>query len=294
MKTNVLTLIITLVVGVILAGSLLMPVLDSATTTHRIITNEGAYNLSDSDDNYTVIYDPAGKYILGDKEILFSDLPADSITIASTKEYLLRMQNFSGQNHNLWLFSVYGDHVIIANDQRDSPLTINFDNGTLTYATDSKTYTSDENVRILNPDGKYTMTMANAPATILKDTTIIVGDGTTTVNQWYNRFYIEGTVENINVTPTEGITVSNIQVNTTPNDEYKEAVTLNSITFDATDGTNTIDATYNRVIVPIEIDAELSQHLTSGQIALMGAIPVMVIVALLMAAVGAIALRRND
>jgi hypothetical protein len=271
-----------------------MPVLDSATTTHRIITNEGAYNLSDSDDNYTVIYDPAGKYILGDKEILFSDLPADSITIASTKEYLLRMQNFSGQSHNLWLFSVYGDHVIIANDQRDSPLTINFDNGTLTYATDSKTYTSDENVRILNPDGKYTMTMANAPATILKDTTIIVGDGTTTVNQWYNRFYIEGTVENINVTPTEGITVSNIQVNTTPNDEYKEAVTLNSITFDATDGTNTIDATYNRVIVPIEIDAELTQHLTSGQIALMGAIPVMVIVALLMAAVGAIALRRAD
>ena len=40
--------------------------------------------------------------------------------------------------------------------------------------------------------------------------------------------------------------------------------------------------------------AELANHLTPGQIALLNAIPIMVIVALLMAAVGAVALRRAD
>jgi len=294
-KMNALTLIITLVVGVILTGALLGPVINDATTTEHKIINTGAYNLTDNDDDYTISYDPTGKFVIGDKEIPFDTLPADAITIASAKDMLLRFQNWAAQSYNLWLFIDGKSPFVIASSSSPSAVEVTFDDGALTTNTTiEETYTSDDSVRIFNPDGKYTMTIYNQPATVLKDTTVIVGNGTTQVNAWTNRFYIEGTAEDIEVTPATGITVSNVTVNTTEISQYKDAVKLNSITFTATDGTNTVDATYNRVIVPIEIDAELSQHLTPGQISLVGAIPVMVIVALLMAAVGAIALRRAD
>ena len=295
-KMNALTLIITLVVGVILTGALLGPVINDATTTEHKIINTGAYNLTDNDDNYTITYDPTGKFIIGDKEIPFNTLPNDAITIASAKDMLLRFQNWAAQSYNVWLFIDGEAARVIASNTNTSPVDIVFDNGSFSAnaATISASYTSDESVRIFNPDGKYTMTIYDQPATVLKDTTVIVGNGTTAVNAWTNRFYIEGTAEDIDITPSSGITVSNVAVNTTEISQYKDAVKLNSITFTATDGTNTVDATYNRVIVPIEIDAELSQHLTPGQISLVGAIPVMVIVALLMTAVGAIAYRRAD
>jgi len=293
-KMNALTLIITLVVGVILTGALLGPVINDATTTEHKIINTGAYNLTDNDDDYTISYDPTGKFVIGDKEIPFNTLPADAITIASAKDMLLRFQNWAAQSYNLWLFIDGKSPLVIASSSSPSAVEVTFDDGALTTNTTiEETYTSDDSVRIFNPDGKYTMTIYNQPATVLKDTTVIVGNGTTQVNAWTNRFYIEGTAEDIEVTPATGITVSNVTVNTTAISTYKDAVKLDSVTFTATDGDNTVNATYNRVIVPIEIDAELSQHLTPGQIALLGAIPVLVIVALLVVAVGVVA-RRND
>ena len=43
MRTNVLTLIITLVVGIILTGALLGPVISDATETETTFTNEGGF-----------------------------------------------------------------------------------------------------------------------------------------------------------------------------------------------------------------------------------------------------------
>lgn len=295
MKTNVLTLAITLTVGIILAGSLLMPVLNDATTTEHKIINTGAYNLTDDDTDYTIIYDPTGKFVIGDDEIPFNTLPADSITIASAKDMLLRFQNFAPQSYNLWLFIDGKTPFIVANSNNASNVEITFNEGSLTTnSAIEETYTSDDSIRIFNPNGAYTMTKNNESATILKDTTVIVGNGTTQVNSWTNRFYIEGTAEDITVTPASGITVSNVTVNTTEISQYKEAVKLNSVTFTATDGENTVNATYNRVIVPIEINAELAQHLDNGEIAILNALPILIIAALVVMAAGALYLKRDD
>lgn len=291
---NLLTLAITLTVGIILAGSLLMPVLNDATTTEHKIINTGAYNMTDVDDDYSIIYDPSGKLTIGDKEIAFSDLPTTAITLASAKDMLLRMQNIADQSYGVWLFKGDDTPRNVASNSSTETVTITINNGHITWGNSDITYTSDESVRLIDPDGAYVMTDANKPATVLQDTTVIIGNGTTQVNSWTNRFYIEGTAEDITVTPSSGITVSNITVNTTEISQYKEAVKLNSVTFTATDGTNTVDATYNRVIVPVEIDAELAQHLDNGQIAIMNAIPIMIIVALVAMAAGALYFKRDD
>lgn len=294
-KTNVLTLIITLVVGVILTGALLGPVIDDATKTTDKITNTGSYFLTDSDDNYSLVYDPAGKFTVNGEDIPFTDLPGGSSTIVSTAEYQLRFNNYTSSaqgNYAIFLITP-SNFTRLANTTIEAPLELVYDSGSLTYGTTTVSYTSDS-FRGLIKEGNYVMTASTSPAKVLKNTSIILGDGTTQVDHWYNRFYIEGTVEDLSVTAGESITVSNIVANTVAVTEYVDVVELTSITFDATDGETTVNATYNRVIVPAEITVELSDHLTPGQISLMGAIPVMVIVALLMAAVGAIALRRAD
>ena len=294
MDNKFIGLMVGLAVGVLMISGFLWPIVSDATRTNGVIVNEGAYNLSDDDDNYTITYDPAGKFVIGDKEIPFNTLPNDAITIASAKDMLLRFQNWAAQSYNIWLF-VEGEAArVVASNTNASPVNIVFNNGSFSVDAGaiSATYTSDESVRIFNPDGKYTMTIYNKPATVLKDTTVIVGNGTTSVNAWTNRFYIEGTAEDITVTPESGITVSNIAVNTTEISQYKDAVKLNSITFTATDGTNTVDATYNRVIVPVEITAELSNHLDTTQIALVAAIGTLGAIVLIAAAAGSI--RRLD
>lgn len=280
--------IIGIVVAVIVACAVLIPIVEMATTTEHKIINVGAYNLSDDDDNYTIYYDPTGKFVIGDKEIPFNTLPSDAITIASAKNMLLRFQNWAAQSYNVWLFVDGENPRVIASNTNSTPVDIVFDNGLFSSGsgTISASYTSDDSVRIFNPDGKYTMTIYNQPATILKDTTVIVGNGTTLVNAWTNRFYIEGTAEDIEVTPATGITVSDVTVNTTEISQYKDAVKLNSITFTATDGENTVDATYNRVIVPIEIDAELSQHPDAITITLMQTLPIFVVLGILLGIVG--------
>lgn len=283
-------LVVAMVGCVLVAG--FIPVVGETVEPNVKIINEGAYNLTDNDDNYTIIYDPSGKYIIGDKEIPFSDLPADSITIASAKNMLLRFQNWSAQSYNLWLFVDGATPVVIASVLNDSPVTITFNNGTFTWGENTSSYTSDDSVRIFNPDGAYTMTKYNESATILKDTTVIVGNGTTLVNAWTNRFYIEGTTDDITVTPATGITVSNVQVNTTDISSLKDGVKLDSITFTATDGENTVNATYNRVIVPIEITAEKAIHADENTASMIAMIPFILIMGIVLMFVGVVLVRR--
>lgn len=287
-------MVVGVMVGVLILSAALFPVIDSATTTEHKIINVGAYNLSDNDENYAIIYDPDGKFIIGDNEIPFNTLPADAITLASAKDMLLRFQNWAAQSYNLWLFVDGANPAVIASSLNDSPLTITFNDGTLTWGTNSASYTSDDSVRIFDPAGKYTMTKYDESATILKDTTVIVGNGTTIVNAWTNRFYIEGTAEDITVTPATGITVSDVMVNTTAISTYKDAVKLTSITFTATDGEHTVDATYNRVIVPREITAELAVHPSQDEIDLLNTIPILITVGLILGIVGAVFVRRLE
>lgn len=297
MKTNILTLAITLTVGIILAGSLLMPVLSDATTTEKTFTNSGAFFMTDADDTYTLTYDPSGKFIVNGEDIAFTELPSgERVTIISTEEFLLRFAVGSNVNYALAFIDAthWGD---ICKDTQAYSTTLTFNNGTLTISangTDTTyTYTSDS-FRGIAKNGGYVMTLANTPTKVNSDTTIIVGNGLTQVTTWHDRFYIEGTVENMTVTAPTGITISDITVNSTPIEGYIDLVEFTSIQFKATDGENDTDATYNRVIVPAEVTAELSQHLAPGEIAILNALPILIITALVVMAAGALYLKRDD
>lgn len=289
---RIIGLVLALVVGGLLVGGLLIPSIEGMTATEKTFTNSGTYYMTDDDEDYTLVYDPTGKFIVNGEDIPFTDFPTGlRTTIVSTEEWLIRFAA-NGTTYGVTLIVGEGDNPLNDICAADNAVntTFAFSNGTLTITGNkSATYTyTPESFRGIAKEGAYVMTAENSPAKINSTTTIIVGNGTTQVGHWYDRFYIEGTVDNMNVTAPEGITVSDVEVNTASVSGYVDLVELTSITFSATDGDNNIDATYNRVIVPKEITAELSQHMDATQIAMFGVISILGIVALVVVAANGI------
>lgn len=291
MKANILTLAITLTVGIILAGSLLMPVISDATTTERTYTNEGVFYMTDDPTDYVMEYKGTDGeiWVNGEMVIKFTDIPNSTWTLLSTPEYLIRMQGF-GSNYALWLTSVAGTNTFIGNNTTESA-TITLTDSTIQVGTGSPVSYSGE-FRGLAKEGDYVMTSTGG-FTVSDTDTIIIGNGTTGVTHWYDAFYIIGTVEDIEVYSSDSITVSNVDVNATKIPNFNGS-TVTSITFTATDGTNTTDATYDRVIVPVSVTLEKTQHLAPSEIAILNALPILIIVALVVMAAGALYLKRDD
>lgn len=306
-KMNALTLIITLVVGVILTGALLGPVISDATKTHETFTNTGAFYVElDPADEYTIEYDAAeaaNKVTINDTTI---DVP-NGYTILALDNSILRIQD------NTLQYKGAGSYIvnIIKCD-------LSVSNGTVTgsyYLRDAPTTevswpsTTYTKAYVASPTQQdYVMTVYNTTSKMTGDSDIFAFGQTGFVTSGSTVLYlikIEGTIDDgVTVSildRTTGVavstaTVEDLSINKTAVAGYVDLYDLTSITFKAKilDTDNWTNVSYSAYIVPSEVTAELSDHLTPGQISLMGAIPVMVIVALLMAAVGAIAYRRAD
>lgn len=301
-KTNVLTLIITLVVGVILTGALLGPVINGATTTNKTFENVGDFEMTfDERDSVTIIWDGTNPLQMSvNGEIIPLDA---SIFTSSQRRSVVMSDNFcirtntSSGNKAVQYNGPSGSSIFFTT----STMTIVCENGAYTVykgedsvATGTYTY-----LYTLSNDGEFVMKYKNTPAYVLGNSEIYaMGTSKVSGSEEFG-VKITGNVEDgVSVTTWRGgdWTYSDVSVNANAVDGYLNLYSLDSITATATSGdeayTGTI--TYNYFLVPAKVTAELSEHLTPGQIALMSAIPVMVIVALLMAAVGAIALRRAD
>ena len=306
-KMNALTLIITLVVGVILAGALLGPVISDATKTTETFTNEGYFymqKISAEDTTvHTLTYETDGTdagivFALDGVEIDTSTWPANnqSVTLATDgASWVMR----AAVNEYVGLQGIGSTLNFGGHDVRTA--TVTFDSGVVTVAR-----------TVYNPDtgqtdagrtitGSYTdlwiysatptehvMKKADATAYLLDDSEYLAM-GVTKVSEWNTVIKVTGGASDFDATivypPNVTTTVTNEHIDSSEVNGYNSLNALDKLTFTISDGTNTVNATYSYFIVPAEVTSELTNHLTPGQISLMGAIPVMVIVALLMVAV---------
>lgn len=308
-KMNALTLIITLVVGVILTGALLGPVINDATKTTETLTNDGYYRVSETEDETVIVWDTVNSpniITVNDEEIDLSTLGLSansSYTIAFADDFLLRYFPLgSSSNIQVW-GSNYSGLGIGASSGVTGTFTISSSGITLEKSNSETVQTASHTGSYFRIDleGDYTLKKSDKTAYVLEDSTIFYAAGISGVGAAGNitSIYFEGTTDEIEYTVMRAnVDVSNSNVTYTDDATHVGVVNLDKVTFTTTYETGgetyTIDQTYSYFFVPYQITAELSEHLTPGQISLMGAIPVMVIVALLMAAVGAIALRRAD
>lgn len=308
-KMNALTLIITLVVGVILTGALLGPVISDASETERTFTNAGYFTMDKYalDEEITVSWDHSNPDVVtvGDETINITAPIGKWVSIVVGDNWYFRYIHTNADVREVQM-SYGGVATITASTSDGTDITLECSEGTATgtvytagVAGTPKTVSYTE-LYVISENGKYyIMKDSDAAATMLKDSEFI-GVGQTFLSGGASIIKVEGTIEDgatvtiIGSTVTANVDTDTISVNATPKSGYIDCYDLSSITFDVTTSGGTTHATYNYFIVPAEVTAELSNHLTPGQISLMGAIPVLVIVALLMVAIGGIALRRND
>lgn len=294
-KMNALTLIITLVVGVILTGSLLGPVITDASETERTIVNDGYFNVdtTEGDFSFSWDYDAPSTYVINDNEVSFVNSYGVDLSLVMSDSFFIR------SDHNGVSVYFNGDGVgnVVAN-ATNTTLEVNRVNGVITATNGDITRTINDSSTIyyISESGNFVMKKITDPVYLLEDSVIFARGYTTLPGPTYTSILIKGDIANgvIVSAGNTSVTISNPVINTTEVSEYVGVYSLTDITMTGTVSGTDYPITYNYFVVPAEVTAELSEHLTPGQISLIGAIPVMVIVALLMVAIGGIALRRND
>lgn len=303
MNTKLITITLTLVVGIILAGSILIPVLNDATTVRDTYENEGVYHMnaleSTSTDTYVLSWDHSTplKVTVNDDVVDLGVPQFYMYSLICADDWMVRYEtNTDGTTVTVAYAGSENYAVISASTTAATDISITLHGGTATFVvgetTVTKTYTK---CYCIDVDGDYVMKKATSTAHLNEDSEVyIVG-----VSSWYGaiaRIKLSGTIDDgftISVVNHDTWTVSDIVVNAPANSNHIDLYDFSSIQFTVDTGSGTQTLTYSQVIIPAEVTAERSVHFTDGENALIGAIPIMVIVALLVVAVGVVA-RRND
>ena len=285
MNNKLIPIVLTLVVGIILAGSVLVPVLNDA---QKDIGPKVSYDNTPIDSNYKFLgTDEALEITLtknGDTGLWDVEINGETYTTTADQNLTLLYSDALSMNKNANGTAIeinYGNGEIIASY---ATKTITFENGvvTLEIPTASFSWTGTYSwVYIWNNDGTWINHAGSYSAYVSSINDLVCGGSYTTGEN--DCFYsikdgvlsITGDYEHsftYNLTKVEGTT-----------DVYE----LSSLVITVGDET----FTPFRTLVPETITG----HEASGaSYSLLGAIPVMVIVALIMGAVGMIVVKRND
>lgn len=278
MKNNLLTLIITLVVGVILAGSMLAPVVaDARTTTSTEVnyTNESTlFKMASAEETVTISL-VSGTVTLNGAEVTHTTNSNILLSDAFSVDQFLYQGN--------WLTRAwYKDSTTLS---YPTAFNLTFENGTVTGTVTSGGTTNDINdtytyLYYADASGNLTQISSAVREDIYVNSTndIILaglyytGSNSTTYSYIDGNFELDGEYTGSVDFDTESVGIDVVKVTGI-------TVTIGEETF-----------TPYRFLVP----AEVTGHTETSISSLLGVIPIMVIVAILMTAIGAITLRRAD
>ena len=193
--------------------------------------------------------------------------------------------------------------------------TITLASGTVNFASNgtsplNRTVTDiGDDAYIINADnsGEFTVVMkkANTQAYVLNDSVIRFMGVSVAAGPNGIALYGIGSLD-------DGMTLSTIYTNTTVSDVtysdpvptdtavngFNDLYSLDKYTFTISYSDNgtpkTFDATYSYFLVPAEVTAERTQHLDEAEIALVNALPILIIIGLVLTGVGAIFIRNRD
>lgn len=290
-KTNLLTLVVMLTVGIILAGSLLMPVLSEYTTATQTYYNDGIpYAAPDEDTHIIVISsDGAAFTITTDGETCETpDLTLyGSATIVYCSDISLRLfttGEVSGEGKNS-LGTVSKFTLGTVDSDTSVTITITGDDAT------SGSYTFSDVRAYISTEGAYVL--CSTPK-VNEDSDIMIIGGTTTKGG-IGTYSITGigTVDDFEAKIVRGNgTVEATSVNVTNVDGNLS--TVDQIVIDVTYNSNDYQTTYTYFLAPHEVTYTPGNYLGANNAALLAAIPILVIVGILMVGVSAIVVKNRD
>ena len=312
MNTKVIAISITAFIGIIVLGSVLMPILDDATATTDKFTNDGyfTYNAVTDDTDVTFTWDPADpqKLTMGDKVLDMSTILTTNGTLT-----IIGSDNFTCRYYHSDVIAgaiqIYGSdgYKSYTPSNETATVTVTVTNTSLDFdGTTDKSYTMGNRGFVINFDGNGALTLkySDQAAYALKDseiylcgTTMVTGSGT---NDFVGVFGYGSIDDGVTLSSFYGDTGGNTVSFGTPTITYTEdpdhidLYQISKVDFALTQNAATVDATYSYFVVPTEVTAERSVHFTDNQNAILGAIPIMIIVAILLGVVALVIRSRME
>lgn len=279
---KIITISITAVVVIVCLGGMLIPILDDATETHKSFTNTGLYYMTDDADN--IEYElSSGTWSVDGEALNFSGTSTNPMLVANSVFIMNNGKSAGASPAFTWASaSVTADGDTITGNAvvSGSSTAVSLDCSDTFYGVTNKT---DDLVFVNASTDNYVLKTGTINSYGLMDVTGSNG---------YVPYYI--TINNgvATITSIDSVTISNIVVDWDAVDGYEDLYKLSGVTFDTVYNDTTISQTVGNFIIPTEVSAEITGHLSSNQIALLDVIPVMIIVALIMSIVAAVLIKR--
>lgn len=299
MDNKLIQIVITITVGIVVLGSLLVPVITEASTTETKFTNDGYYFMTFEDEGteMTVNWDYTQPTVLtvNSTEVPLPDkdhMSSIPFTIFCSKTWYLRYayDNTDGYYVGIYQNANTNTYSGAVSAERSLTVTVGAD-GTTTVnnGTEHTWSNASGGFYVISETGEYVMKTMDSDAYVHGDSEIF-GYGRTYARYYNYTSELSGSV-NDGITGefhpestiiTAGWTISDVTLNSETVSSYTDLYTVSSMTYEITGETILpYEATFSQFIVPYEITAEKSQHLDTAEIGLLAAIPVLMIVALL-------------
>lgn len=281
MNNKLVSLVITLTIGVILAGTLLAPAISDATQSMEKVEREQSniMNLMSETSEFTLTFDHSTRAITLN-DVALENLTDHEILVVTDKVCVEKASIGSAPSLTIWADGL--ESLTISGVTKDTSISLS--NGTLTFTNgdDTETYTTTF-AYIYDKSGDYAAIKDNYTNAVK------VNDGDKVVlfdnGGWYAKSYAP-----VVVTATSGEvsgTIDEYASNATTSTEVDLAVTFTAGSFDNLTITSTQPTL--QAIAP----ATYTDYENHGYGALFGAMLVLVIVSLVLAAVTAVARRNN-
>lgn len=292
-------MIVSLMVTVILALAVLVPVIQDSSASEDTFTNDGYYRMSKitSDDEGSWVYSWTSEKpkIVVVNDVEYNIDPSGSYTIIGAGDgWVSRLVNTSSYSY---IQNMYSDGLGSGgNGMKSMDCTIT--GGTASFSivladdttsTKSMTYTY---AYVLDKDGPMIMKDSTIPAYMNEDSDIFAIGVTASAGFPLNVFMITGNIEDgvtvdntIHKSGGQDFVASNVVIHESEKTDHIDLYSLDKITFTATDGTDTINATYSYFLVPYEVTAERSVHVSTVEASLLNIIPLLVVIGIVMGAV---------
>lgn len=301
---SVTGMIMGLFVAITVVAVIMMPVLSDAVAPNgNIYTNEGAYYIEVTpSDTYTLSYNyntTPGVVTINDGTVTIDDF-SEAYAVLATDTMRIVTQNNAGMK--LFRISGIGSNINLV-DRFDITVSNGSVSGTYYQIGDSTastlTTTSYTTAYVAtSTEQEQLMTEAGSTIYVKGDSQIVAVGSNPTSAPLFN-YIVSGNVDDgvevtlLNLSTGEeltDVTISNLAVNAT---EITDGIyTLESVTFTATKSGNTVDMTVTEFIAPSQI-VDQYYILGSGERAILGAIPLVIIAAIVLGSVALVATRRD-
>ena len=301
MEMKIVGITVAILVSITVLAGVLMPVLDDATAKTDTYVNKGYFYVDsiDGDDSINYHYENGVLTINGVEVPAPSDSTyPEGITIFFTEHISVRMDN--------GLIRIKGQ-VNQGCSAIDLTATSGSITGTYTYGsgptTSTASWTYTKFVGMVTTDTDRVMSQP-VPQYVHSDSLIDTTGFTRAAN--INEYYVisvSGTIDDgvtVNLytqgagSPVTLVTVSDAKINYTPVEGHDDLYLVDNITFTLTKDSASDNVTYSIYTVPAEVTADRTDPMSDNEIAILAAVPIMIIVAILLGVIALIIRSRMD